>query len=181
MTDERMLESDLRAAIAGDEAAYRRFLVAVTPVLRQIAAAGLPLSERSMTEDVVQEVLLTVHLKRGSWDSTRPLMPWLRVIVRHKAIDALRRRPKARHEPVEDHEALADPAPIDPLRARLVEQMLGRLPERDAALLRAHAIDGVEPADLASRYDMQPGALRVALHRALSRLAAMARKEDERG
>ena len=66
-----------RAAIAGDALCYDRFLKAVTPYLRSIARRrcdqfGAPPSE---VEDVVQEVLLAVHLKRGTWDISRPIGP----------------------------------------------------------------------------------------------------------
>ena len=40
----------------------------------------------------MQEVLLTVHLKRASSDETRPVMPWVNAIADHKTIDAQRRR-----------------------------------------------------------------------------------------
>jgi RNA polymerase sigma-70 factor (ECF subfamily) len=39
----------------------------------------------------VQEILLAVHLKRHTWDATRPLGPWLQAVARHKLIDAVRR------------------------------------------------------------------------------------------
>ncbi|MCB1391244.1 MAG: sigD protein, partial [Rhodobacteraceae bacterium] len=39
-------------------------------------------------EDVVQEVLLTIHLKRQSWREDAPLRPWLYAVTRHKVIDA---------------------------------------------------------------------------------------------
>ena len=57
----------LRLAIKGDAQAYNRFLVAVTPQLRRMARRrcdqfGAPASE---AEDVVQEVLLAIHLKIG--------------------------------------------------------------------------------------------------------------------
>ena len=69
----------LRAALGGDEQAYRYFLVTVTPFLRALAARrcaqyGVPSSE---TEDVLQEVLIAIHLKRGTWDAERPIGPWL--------------------------------------------------------------------------------------------------------
>ena len=67
----------MRAAISGDACAYHRFLVSVTPHLRLMArhrsrVAGAP--ERDV-EDIVQEVLLAIHLKRGTWDQSRPIGP----------------------------------------------------------------------------------------------------------
>jgi DNA-directed RNA polymerase specialized sigma24 family protein len=45
----------------------------------------------SDVEDVVQEVLLSVHAVRATYDPARPLMPWLSPIVRHRLADAARR------------------------------------------------------------------------------------------
>src|SRR5437868_2379665 len=84
----------MRAAMAGDAGAYRRFLVSVTPHLRVLARSrcrnsGVPESE---AEDIVQEALVAIHLKRGTWDQARPIGPWVGAITRNKLIDVLRRR-----------------------------------------------------------------------------------------
>ena len=83
----------MRAANSGDGAAYERLLRELTPALRgmarrAIAGSGSPLD----AEDIVQETLIAIHLKRQTWISTEPLGPWVRAIARHKMIDALRRR-----------------------------------------------------------------------------------------
>src|SRR5882757_2472351 len=94
----------MRAAIAGDAGAYRLFLEAVTPYLRALALRrgarfGAPGSD---AEDVVQEVLLAIHLKRGSWDAARPIGPWISTIVRNKMIDSMRRRGRHVNIPIDD-------------------------------------------------------------------------------
>ena len=84
----------MRAAMTGDEGAYRQLLVSLTPHVRAVARSrcrrlGAPEGE---VEDLVQEVLLTIHLKRGTWDQSRPIGPWVAAIARNKLIDVLRRR-----------------------------------------------------------------------------------------
>ncbi|MGB7915625.1 MAG: sigma factor, partial [Rhodomicrobium sp.] len=84
----------MRAANAGDNQAYRRLLEALTPFLRMVvrqgfARAGLSGSE---VEDVVQETLLAIHLKRQTWDAEQLFTPWVRAVARNKLIDNLRRR-----------------------------------------------------------------------------------------
>jgi len=84
----------MRLAISGDSAAYHRLLRALTPVLRAgarrgLARAGQPVDQ---SEDIVQDILLAVHLKRHTWDTNAPFAPWLFAIARNKLIDALRRR-----------------------------------------------------------------------------------------
>jgi DNA-directed RNA polymerase specialized sigma24 family protein len=64
-------------ALAGDGVAYRRFLLSVTPFIRAVARRH----SRHLTaadgeaEDIVQEALLAIHLKRGTWDQSRPIAP----------------------------------------------------------------------------------------------------------
>src|SRR5690348_7332659 len=76
-------------AQAGDRSAYDRLLRAIQPYIRAIAGAQ---HRPDRVEDVVQEVLLTVHRMRHTYDPARPFRPWLAAIARRRSIDALRRR-----------------------------------------------------------------------------------------
>src|SRR5436189_6470231 len=82
------------AANAGDGTAYHRLLSAITPVLRASAQRGLARAGQPVdqSEDIVQDILLAVHLKRHTWDVSAPFAPWLFAVARNKLIDALRRR-----------------------------------------------------------------------------------------
>src|SRR5258705_5855626 len=84
----------MRSAISGDDAAYHRLLKAVTPALRAAARRGLARAGQPVdqSEDIVQDILLAVHLKRHTWDANAPFAPWLFAIARNKLIDSLRRR-----------------------------------------------------------------------------------------
>lgn len=172
------IEAHMRQGLAGDRKAYARALAGLAPRMRAMARRDLPQPMAHMAEDVVQEALLSLHLKRGSWDPARPLLPWVRVIVKHKAIDAMRAAARRQHEPIDDHAQIGAPE-VDPLEALHIEQALARLAPRDAALVREHAVMGADAETLGARFDLSPGALRVALHRALRRLSEAARKDEE--
>jgi hypothetical protein len=62
-------------AQAGEREAYRRLLEDVTPFIRALAARRL--HDASEVEDAVQDVLLTVHTIRHTYDPARPFAPWL--------------------------------------------------------------------------------------------------------
>jgi RNA polymerase sigma-70 factor (ECF subfamily) len=165
----------MRRALAGDAAAYRHFLTAVTPHLRAMARRrcdqfGAPVSE---AEDVTQEVLLAIHLKRGTWDPARPIGPWLSAIVRNKLIDSLRRRGRQVRVPIEDVidtiEAVETGAITDRLDA---ERVLARLGDPQRDIVRSISLEGRGVRETAERLRMSEGAVRVALHRALKALAA---------
>jgi len=171
----------LRLAMTGDAQAYNRFLVAVTPHLRAMARRrcdfyGAPPSE---AEDVVQEVLLAIHLKRGTWDSTRPLGPWLTTIVRNKLIDSLRRRGRPVNVPIDDVSDFLEAADeTNEAAARLdAATVLARLKDPQRDIVRSISIEGAGIRETAARLKMTEVAVRVALHRALKSLAVLYRSE----
>src|ERR1700743_3128229 len=101
----------MRSAMAGDSGAYQRLLKAITPVLRAGARRGLSRAGQPIdqSEDIVQDILLAVHLKRHTWDANAPFAPWLFAIARNKLIDALRRRGRRIFVNIDDFaETLAD-------------------------------------------------------------------------
>ncbi len=170
----------MRAAVDGDAQAYHRFLTAVTPRLRAMAKRrcdqlGAPVSE---AEDVVQEVLLAVHLKRGTWDSSRPIGPWLSTIVRNKLIDSLRRRGRHVSVPIDDViDLLEAEEHTDALDRLDVDRMLEQLRDPGKTIVRSISVEGASVRETADRLKMTEGAVRVALHRALKALAALYRSE----
>jgi RNA polymerase sigma-70 factor (ECF subfamily) len=168
----------MRAALAGDEAAYGRLLRELTPFLRTIARSGLARAGRGTAEaeDIVQEVLIAVHTKRTSWIPTEPLVPWLRAITRHKLIDHLRRRGGTGHVDIDDlSEVIAAPSDEPGIATRDVVKLAEGLPAGQKAVIHAMFVDGKDTKDTASALSMSEGAVRVALHRGLAGLAKMLR------
>jgi RNA polymerase sigma factor (sigma-70 family) len=164
----------LTAANAGDNRAYTRFLQAVSPVLRGIVRArGQGLGDAGH-EDVLQEVLLAIHLKRHSWDPAAPVGPWLYAITRYKVVDAFRARGQKIDLPIEDFaEVLAAQAGPDPTEAADMDKMIGMLDGRSAEIVRKIGVEGVSVSETAQAMTMSEGAVRVALHRALKSLAVL--------
>jgi RNA polymerase sigma-70 factor, ECF subfamily len=168
----------MRSAIAGDDAAYHRLLKAVTPVLRAGARRGLARAGQppDQAEDIVQEILLAVHLKRHTWDSEAPFAPWLFAIARNKLIDALRRRGRRIFVNIDDFaETLPGEAPQETASATEVAAHLGALPQRQRDVLQSIAVDSTSIKDTAAKFSMSEGAVRVALHRGLAALTAKLR------
>jgi RNA polymerase sigma-70 factor (ECF subfamily) len=164
----------MRAANAGDAEAYERVLRQIAAALRPLVRRGLARAGRSgaETEDVVQEVLLAVHLKRHTWDSTRPIEPWVHGIARYKLVDALRRRAGNFDLPIDDFsETLTAEEESPSASGREVERHLAQLPTGQRAVVHAVAVEGVSIGEAAERLNMTAGAVRVALHRGLASLA----------
>ncbi len=176
----------MRAALAGDAAAYGRLLSELTPYLRNLcrkacARAGLASSE---AEDAVQETLLAIHLKRHTWDPGQNLTPWLAAIARNKIFDAARRRGRRAETDIADFEHMLAAPPeqeaFDREREkqdalRLLDQLSGK--QREA--IEAVSIRGESLRMAAQTLGVTEGALRVSVHRGLKALAELYRKSNK--
>ena len=170
----------MRSAISGDGAAYHRLLKAVTPVLRAAARRGLARAGQPVdqSEDIVQDILLAVHLKRHTWDANAPFAPWLFAIARNKLLDALRRRGKRVFVNIDDFaETLPGDAAEQTASAGEVAAQLQMLPARQREVLQSIAVESASIKDTAAKYSMSEGAVRVALHRGLASLTAKLREQ----
>lgn len=170
----------LRRANRGDAAAYGQFLTECAPVIRNVVRARSS-GALEEVEDIVQEVLLAIHAKRHTWREAEPVTPWLYAIARYKAADAGRSRRSRAHVavPVEDMaDLLPDEASGDPSAARDLAQLLDRIDDRSAAIVRSVGITGESAGEVGARLGMSEGAVRVAYHRAMVRLKELAETED---
>jgi len=180
LTGSKDLSALMRSARAGNDDAYRQLLGLVAIWLRGVVRGGLVRvgSGFEDSEDIVQETLLAMHLKRDSWDDTQPLEPWLRAIARHKLVDHLRRRGFHQHVDIDEQaETLAAPQRGDEGASLDARHMLSSLPERQRVIVEAISIEGHSARDVGARLGMSEGAVRVALHRALGLLALAYRRE----
>ena len=76
-------------AQAGDSVAYQTLLRDCIPVIKTVARRrGVA---AALVDDVVQDVLLTIHRARHTFDPNRSFTAWLCVITERRAIDLLRR------------------------------------------------------------------------------------------
>jgi RNA polymerase sigma-70 factor (ECF subfamily) len=169
----------MRQALEGDEAAYRRLLSAVAVRLRAQLRARLARwgATDVQAEDVVQETLLAIHLKRHTWNRVERFEPWLAAVARNKLIDALRRRGRRVELPIEDFSAsLPDESRPDDGDTMDVARLLSQLPERQREIVRLVSVEGENVRTVAQQLQMSEVNVRVTLHRSLKSLAALYRR-----
>jgi len=79
----------MQAAQQGDSTAYEQLLSELVPMLRQFV--GRKWNNANDVEDIVQDILLSLHGVRQTYDPRRPFMPWLMTIASRRIADAARR------------------------------------------------------------------------------------------
>ena len=130
------------AAQNGDGRAYALLLGEVTSFVRAMARRRC--REPETLEDVVQDVLLTVHRVRQTYDPDRSFCAWIAAITARRAIDALRRRGRLHaHETKDDeaYETFADPGANKEeagVAAQTVAALLNELPMRQREALKLY-------------------------------------------
>lgn len=171
--EDKVLSAAMQAAQAGDRDAYRDLLKACLPiVVSMVRAQGI---RGASVDDVVQDVLLTVHRARATYDPTRPLLPWLRAISQRRAIDHIRRSSRHSQEVSNDfaYEGWPDDAVAPDVALGTRQQMahvvtaVADLPNGQRQAVEHLVLRGLSPAEAAVMTGRSAGALKVNLHRAL--------------
>jgi RNA polymerase sigma-70 factor, ECF subfamily len=165
----------LAAAQQGSEAAFTRLWLdanpALTRYLRVIAADA--------AEDVAAETWVVVvrGLRRFRGDEAA-WRAWLFTTARRRLIDASRRRSRRREEPLDEAPAAVLPVTADAadevlerLGTRSAITLLARLPRLQAEVILLRVVAGLDTDAVARLLGRSPGAVRVAAHRGLRRLA----------
>ena len=163
----------LARAQAGDEAAFACLFRDVQPALVRYLRVITP-----DAEDVASETWLRVVTGlpgfRGQEDAFRA---WLFTIARHRAADAGRsraRRPVSLELTEADQPAVPDTADLalEAISVRSVVALIATLPRDQAEIVMLRVVGGLDVADVGRIVGKSPGAVRVAAHRALRRLAS---------
>ncbi len=167
----------LGAAQRGDATAYTELLQLITPRIRQIVRRRRGFAGGAEVEDLVQDVLLSLHTVRATYDPARPFAPWLLAIVRNRLADGARRygRTARRETPFDeqavtftDAEANLDLGGL--ADAATLREAVRELPEGQRQAIELLKLEELSLKEAAQITGTSVGALKVATHRALAAL-----------
>lgn len=168
---EAQLKALMVAGIAGNGRAYHAALTLCADRLRIFFRRRLS-GRDSDVEDLVQETLMAVHRKRASYSAALPFTAWLYGIARYRLVDHLRREGRRATVPIDENELAVD-ADDEALLATLdVESLLAQLPPKQAAAIRLTRLEGYSTREAAERSGQSEPAVKVNVHRGLTRLMA---------
>jgi RNA polymerase sigma-70 factor, ECF subfamily len=172
----------MASAQLGHAADYHRLLVEIVPYLRRLA--GRVHRDSRDAEDAVQDILLTVHAVRHTYDPARPIKPWLVAIARRRIIDRLRVVLRNRSREItftEEHETFSEPAENltdDRPDAGAVRAAIARLPAGQQQAIRLLKLEEKSLKEASLQTGQSVVSLKVATHRAIRGLKRLL-AEDE--
>lgn len=174
----------MQAAQDGDHASYNLLLKEILPIVRGVIRRRRSFLPAEDIEDLVQDVLLSLHSVLATYDPERPFFPWLMAIARNRLADSGRRHARLNANEVtvgelpetfrdaaanKGAEAFADRESLRQAMADLPpgqRQALDLLKLKELSLKEASAISG-----------MSISALKVAVHRATKTLRKVLKRE----
>jgi RNA polymerase sigma-70 factor (ECF subfamily) len=172
-TDEIELKALMLASLDGDAASHRVLLERLSRRLRayykgKLAGIGRGASE---AEDLVQDALLAIHLKRHT--------PWVYAIARYKLIDFLRRTRTSRADvPIDEADnVMAHDDNVSAESKYDLKRLMQQLPKNMRCSIEAVKLDGRSVAEAADRCGLSESGVKVNIHRGLKALAALIAKE----
>lgn len=167
------------AAQQGDQEAYRTLLERLSPILQRYLSRRMFAADA--VDDVSQDVLLTMHRVRHTYDASRAFEPWFFSIARSRLIDYMRRTKRiGSHELATDElpDRADEQEPGSPGWEQFLE-ILEQLPASQREAFCLLKIEGLTTVEAAERAGVSVSALKVRAHRAYGRLKEGLLAEDD--
>lgn len=165
---EQVLHGLMVQVLGGAQDRYQDLLKRIAVLIRAYLRRKLTRAEE--VEDLVQEVLLAVHLKRHTYDVNQPVTAWLHAIARYKLIDHWRRQ--GRRQSVGEDDAFLEnvegPSSVKAYEVqRDVSVILEQLPQKQRDIVQMIKLEGLSVSEVAMKMNMSESAVKVTTHRAI--------------
>jgi len=174
---DRRLASLMRSAQDGDGSAYTVLLGEAAALVRRAIRRRLGALHSQDIEDLVQDVLMSLHRARATYNPDRPFLPWLTAIARHRMADGARRYARRIA-----NEVTCDPLPetFAPEGANIPHegyrdgqaliQAMANLPPGQRQAIELVKLREMSLKEAAAMSGTSVGALKVAVHRGIGAL-----------
>jgi RNA polymerase sigma factor (sigma-70 family) len=158
----------------GDERAYRRLLGELHNWLTRWYRRRLP---TALVDDAAQEALIAVHNNRNTYEPSRPFVPWLTSIVRHKWADQLRAAKRRESDPLPDDLAVGDHESAV-INESLLDCLMAALKPAQAEVIRLVKLEGYSIAEASHRTGQSHPLVKINIHRGLAKMQRTAAETD---
>lgn len=168
--DDNTLRRLMVASQAGDKRAYAALLAACGEWLRRYFAHKIAIDA---VDGLVQEVLISIHRKRASYDPSRAFLPWLAAIARYRWIDRLRKQYRHASDELHDDTASVKAEDEAVIAQVSLDRLMDHLSDKQADAIRLVKIDGLSIREASQKTGQSESALKVNIHRGVKKMAAL--------
>jgi RNA polymerase sigma-70 factor (ECF subfamily) len=149
----------MTAAQKGDQAAYGTFLKEVTPYITRIVNSKVKFLDQ--TDDIVQNILISIHKARHTYDPGKSIKPWIVTITRRRMIDTLRKTEKERSfDSIDDMDPAAPEEPEADEKALHLDEAVAALPEKFREPITLVKLQGYKAKEAATKLGISESALK---------------------
>ncbi len=162
------------ASQKGDKRAYQTLLKEIAPYVRNIAYKSV--SNNEAAEDIMQEVLLSVHKSLHTYNADRPFKPWLLAILNFRRTDYLRKYYAKRQDKTTtteenyEFEAANVTNPTHSGELKDIETAIKSLPKQQQRIFKMIKVEGYTAKEVANEMGMKESAVKVSAHRAMMKI-----------
>ena len=167
----------LAAARSDDEEAFSVLWRDANPALLRYLRVVTPEHAEDVAAETWVQVLRGLQAFTGDESAWRA---WLFTIARRRVLDQVRHRNRHPSEPLDDIQAAempyapgAEQVAMDNIATEGAIALVSQLPEQQAEVIMLRVVAGLETEVVADMLGRSPGAVRVAAHRGLKRLATL--------
>lgn len=161
------LEELMGLAQQGDKTAYNQVLQESSRILRGFLISKL--NNMEDVEDVLQEILVSVHKSRHTFEKKRAFKPWLFSIARFRLCDFFRKIYKKNENEVPITEEMENfnegDVTEDSESYELLNEALEKLPQKQQDIIRLMKLEGYTAKEVAKKMGMKESAVKVSAHR----------------
>ncbi|MCC8997777.1 MAG: sigma-70 family RNA polymerase sigma factor [Nitrosomonas sp.] len=166
------LELLMRQAQGGDKYAYADLLRETARFLRPFLKRKL--NAESEVDDLLQEILLSIHKARHTYDGLRPYKPWAYAIAKFRLLDYLRIHYADHLQSAvklsEIESTLHENVTQFRINYESISEEIRKLPEKQMHILQMMHQEGYTAKEVAEKIGMSETAVKVAAHRAYKAL-----------
>jgi len=180
--DQASLSSVMRCAQDGDKRAYSLLFEKITPLLRSFISQKI--SNPDDMEDIVQEILISIHKAGHTFDVDRPFEVWMYTIARYRLNDYLRCYYKNESLKVRIFDDTEDYSAENYVTENLeinesISELLDSMPEKQRKIVTMMKVEGYTAKETAERMNMSETAVKVAAHRVYKNIAKKLKKDND--
>ena len=170
------LQDLAKQSIAGDKTSYKLFLQKITPHIRRYVRKQW-WGDNTSDEDLVQDVLIAVHTNLHTYNTERPIMPWLRSIVTYKVADFLRKFSRWNSNEIVSENDIETFSSVDANKhdeslenLDYIKRAIESLPEKQAHIVQMLKIHGMSLKEVADQTGLSVPAIKTYAHRAYKKM-----------